>query len=365
MSISPENQANVTNMGAAEGGNQRIVDAMNKWSGAFFKPMLPSQLGTKANIKTITDEGAKVLSMGFYMGRRTAEVDAIPYDGSRYEGHTMQDESEGTLWAYETIFPDSFNPTPGGGFLVSLGHTFKCPNCRGQGLVTCRTCNGRVRWTTRSGDRITEHSCNCGTGKQNCGQCDGYGEMLKVLNVSTQFVFDERKEKEYSGKLPIELLMKSPGSNVFRHVAEFEKQVIAEAIDGFQPEEFDRMMIETHQNLKDEISRDVAGQMVDPAILHTLVANYFRELPNPVAANKRLQDEILPVRMKCEVTNVPVQAVSYEYKEKDHTLYVYGNNGDVWVDGDSPSEFTWKLGVILGIVGVVLLFIIIFALTRR
>ena len=240
MSISPENQANVTNMGAAEGGNQRIVDAMNKWSGAFFKPMLPSQLGTKANIKTITDEGAKVLSMGFYMGRRTAEVDAIPYDGSRYEGHTMQDESEGTLWAYETIFPDSFNPTPGGGFLVSLGHTFKCPNCRGQGLVTCRTCNGRVRWTTRSGDRITEHSCNCGTGKQNCGQCDGYGEMLKVLNVSTQFVFDERKEKEYSGKLPIELLMKSPGSNVFRHVAEFEKQVIAEAIDGFQPEEFDR-----------------------------------------------------------------------------------------------------------------------------
>lgn len=331
--MNAENQGNISSV---NGGNQRIIDAMDKWSGAFFKPLLPSQPGTKANIKEITDEGAKVLSMGSYMGRRTAVVDAIPYDGSRYEGHTMKDESEGTLWAYETSFPDSFAPATGNSFLISLGHTFKCQTCRGQGRVRCQTCGGKVRWTSRSGDTITEHVCSCGDGKQLCSPCDGYGEMLKVLNVSTNFSFDERKEKEYSGKLPEPLLMKSSGNNVFKHITEFEKQVIVEAIDGFQPEEFNRLMIGTHQRLKAEISREVVGQMVNPEILHSLVDNYFRQLPNPVASNKRLQDEFLPVRMKCEVTNVPVQAVNYEYKGKDYALYVYGNDGSIWVDGSPP-----------------------------
>lgn len=345
--------------------NPRIVDAMDKWSGAFFKLLLPSQLGTKANIKEVKDEGAKVLSMGFYMGRRTATVDAVSYDGSSYEGHTMKDESEGTLWAYQADCPDHFNPVVEQPFLVSLGHIFKCTVCRGQGRVRCSTCGGKVRWTTRSGDTITDHVCNCGDGKENCRPCDGYGEMLKVLKVGTQFSFDERKEKEYSGKLPVDLLMKSQGENVFIHVAEFEKQVIAEAIDGFQPEEFTQLMVQTRQNLKDEISREVVGQMVDPAVLHSLVDNYFRDLPNPVAANQRLQDEFLPVRMKCEVTNVPVQAVTYEYKGNDHSLYVYGNNADVWPDGSAPSEFTWKAGVLLGVIGAIILLIIIIAATRR
>jgi hypothetical protein len=344
--------------------NQRIVDAMNKWSGAFFKLMLPSGLGTKATIKAAEDEGAKVLSMGTYLGHRTAVVDAVPYDGSRYEGHTMKDESQGTLWMYETTFPDGFTPRAGEKFHVSLGKTFKCRECRGQGRVKCRTCGGRVRWTTRSGDSITEHTCNCGDGKQDCGVCTGYGEMLQVLNVSTQYNFDEKRDKEYSGRLPESLLMGSSGNIIFRHTSEFEKRVIAEAIDGFAPEEFDRLMRDTHQELKTEATTKVAGQMVNPKILHGLIDDYFKGIPNPVASNKRLQAEILPVRMKCEVTDVPVQAVKYDYKGKDYSLYVYGNDGAVWVEGDKPSEFTWKLGVVLGIVGALILFLIIVALTR-
>jgi hypothetical protein len=342
--------------------NQRIVDAMNTWSGGFFKLTLPSGLGTKATIKETADEGAKVLSMGTYLGHRTAVVAAVPYDGSRYEGHTMQDESKGTLWMYETDLPDGFSPRAGEQFLVSLGKTFKCPNCRGQGLVTCRTCNGRVRWTTRSGDTTTEHTCNCGNGKENCGNCSGYGEMLQVLRVATTYTFDEKKDKEYSGRLPESLLMTSPGNAIFRHTCEFEKRAIAEAIDGFEPEEFDRLMKDTHQELKAEATAKVAGQMVNPTILHSLIDDYFKGIPNPVAANKRLQAEVLPVRMKCEVTDVPVQSVKYEYKGKDYALYVYGNGAAVWIDGDKPSEFTWKLGVILGLVGAIVLIIIIMAI---
>lgn len=360
-------EPSVQPMGGQQGilaPNQRIVDAINKWSGAFFKLTLPSGLGTKAAIKEIADEGAKVLSMGTYLGHRTAVVDAIPYDGSRYEGHTMKDESQGTLWMYETNFPDGFAPRAGENFNVSLGKTFKCRECRGQGLVTCRTCKGRVRWTTGSGDSRTEHVCSCGNGKESCRTCDGYGEMLQVLKVATNYAFDERKDKEYSGRLPESLLMGSAGNTIFRHTSEFEKRVIAEAIDGFEPEEFDRLMTDTHQQLKAEATAKVAGQMVNPTILHSLIDDYFRSIPNPVAANKRLQAEVLPVRMKCEVTDVPVQSVKYDYKGKDYSLYVYGNDGAVWIDGDKPSEFTWKLGVVLGLLGAIILFVIIMSLTR-
>ena len=60
----------------------------------------------------------------------------------------------------------------------------------------------------------------------------------------------------------------------------------------------------------------------------------------------------------------PVQAVNYEYKNKDYALYVYGNDGSIWIDGSKPAEFTWKVGVILGVLGVVVLLIAIVALTR-
>lgn len=99
--------------------------------------------------------------------------------------------------------------------------------------------------------------------------------------------------------------------------------------------------------LKREVAEKVAGQLVDPNILNNLIDDYCNKLPNPVTANKRLQEEVLPVRMKCEVTDVPVKAVKYEYKGKDYSLIVYGNEGQVWVDGNQPAEFTWKVATVL------------------
>jgi hypothetical protein len=154
---------------------------MDRWSGAFSKIMLPSGLGTKAVVKKCTDEGAKVLSMGVYMGYRTAEVDAVPYDGSTYEGHTIKDESQGTLWAYETAFPDGFDAKQGEKFLISLGHVFKCTDCRGQGRVRCSACGGKVRWEEQKGDKIVTYTCNCGDGRMDCRTCTGFGQMLKLI----------------------------------------------------------------------------------------------------------------------------------------------------------------------------------------
>jgi hypothetical protein len=337
---------------------------MDKWSGAFTKLMLPSGLGAKAVIKKVLDEGAKVLSMGVYMGYRTAVVDAVPYDGSTYEGHTMKDESTGTLWAYETNFPDGFEAKQGEKFIVSLGHVFKCTDCRGQGRVRCSACDGKVRWQKQEGDKIVTYTCNCGDGRMECPTCTGYGSMLKVLRVVTKYSFEEKKEKEYSGRLPQEHLMGSSGNNVFRHVADFKTQVITEAIDGFEADEFTSLMSGVQTELKADASQKMVGQMVDPGVLHGLIDGYFQGLPNPVAANKRLKEEVLPVRMKCEVTDVPVKAVTYEYKGRDYSLYVYGNDGKVWPDGDKPSEFTWKLGVVLGLVAVVIIGIIIVSLSH-
>jgi len=332
-----------------------IIKAMDRWSGSFSKLLLPSGLGSKAVIKQCTDEGAKVLSTGIYMAYRIAEVGEMPYDGSTYEGHTMKDDSEGTLWAYETAFPDGFQPVEGERFVVSLGHVYKCTHCRGQGRVKCQTCGGKVRW--RSGD--TEYTCNCGDGHQNCGNCTGFGQLLKVLRVATKYSFEEKKAKEYTGRLPQALLMGSTGKNIYCHVAEFKQQVIAEAIDGFDSDEFERLMAEVHSELKRDVCAKAAGQMVNPQILHELIDGYFRELPNPVTANKRLKEECLPVRLKCEVSDVPVTGVKYEYKGRKYSLYVYGNDGKVWVDGAQPSEFTWKVGVVLGVVAAALIMILI------
>ena len=83
----------------------RAVNALNRWSGSFFRLTLPPGLGTKARIIGSADEGAKVLSVGMYVGRRTAEVTAIPYDGSRHDDNTPRDESADSLWAYKSRLP--------------------------------------------------------------------------------------------------------------------------------------------------------------------------------------------------------------------------------------------------------------------
>ena len=169
----------------------------------------------------------------------------------------------------------------------------------------------------------------------------------------------EKKTKEYSGRLPEEQLMGSTGNSVYRYAAEFEKRVIAEAIDGFETDEFTKLMNDVHSELKSDVSKRIVGQMVNPQILHGLIDGYFQGLPNPVSANKRLKEEVLPVRMKCEVTDVPVKAVTYEYKGRDYSLYVYGNDGKVWVDGDQPSEFTWKLGLVIGVIAAIVIVILL------
>ena len=341
-----------------------IVRAMDRWSGAFFKLTLPSRLGQKAVIKQCTDEGAKVLSMGVYMAYRTAEIGDIPYDGSTYEGHTMKDESveQSTLWAYETAVPDGFEPASGETFVISMGHVFKCPDCRGQGRIKCQTCGGKVRWTTSNtfDNGYTEHVCSCGDGHQDCPRCTGYGGLLKVLRVATKYCFEETKTREYAGRLPQTLLMGSAGKNIYRHVAEFEQRAVAEAIDGFDADEFERLMTAVHSEFKSDVSEKVAGQMVNPDILHALIDGYFRDLPNPVTANKRLKEEVLPIRLKCEVTDVPVVGVKYQFKGRSYSLYVHGNNGEVWADGRQPAEFTWKLGVVVGLaVSAVVFFLVL------
>src|SRR5260370_4329446 len=171
-----------------QGIAQYPIDAMNRWSSSFFKLSLPSNLGTRADIKETADEGAKVLSIGVYIALRVAEVEGVPYDGSTYEGHTIKDESKSTstLWAYETAFPDGFDTRDGEEFLISLGHIYKCPSCSGQGRVRCSTCGGRIRWHEKNWkDEIVEKICSCGDGKMMCPSCTGYGEQLKVQIFST------------------------------------------------------------------------------------------------------------------------------------------------------------------------------------
>ncbi len=342
-----------------ENTNQRIVDAMNKWSIKFFSLLLPSGLGTKVTIKDVTDEGSKVLSMGIYSGKRSAQEESIPYDGSTYEGHAIKDESRDSLWLYEASPPNSFEPYEEGIFHVSLGHVFKCHTCRGQGRITCKTCGGKVRWTKYLSDGREKHyTCSCGDGKQDCSTCTGYGEMLKILSVKTRYTFDEKKYTEYSGKLPESLLIDSSGSKIFEHACEYRDRVISEAMDGFDSSKFSHLMTDAHSEIKSSVSSKATNKIFAPSIINNLIDKYFTELPNLATGNKRLSLESLPIRMKCEVTDVPVKDVTYEYKGKQYSLYVYGDKNDVWVDGKKPAKFTWKLAIVIGVLILTIGFIV-------
>lgn len=328
----------------------RAVNALNQWSGSFFRLTLPSGLGTKARIIGSADEGAKVLSVGMYVGRRTAEVTAIPYDGSRHDDNTLRDESAGSLWAYKSRLPSGFEQVEGETFTASLGQTFKCHNCRGQGRVRCTECGGKVRWREEVEGKPVERVCNCGDGQELCRTCTGFGEMLKVLRVTTRFTFEEKRARDYTGRLPEALLMSASGRTVFEHVVEFDERAVIETMESFDAAECDRMMDEVRSELKREASAQVAAQSIDPNRLHDLVDGYFTALPNLVVAGKRLEREFLPLRLRAQVVDVPLQAVRYEYRGKTYSAYLYGNDDLVWPDGGQPSEFTSKAGMLLGIV---------------
>jgi hypothetical protein len=335
------------------------ANALNQWSGSFFRLTLPSALGTKARIIGSADEGAKVLSVGMYVGRRTAEVAAIPYDGSRHDGRTPRDESAGSLWAYKSRLPSGFEPVEGETFTGSLGETFKCHTCRGQGQVRCTKCGGKVRWREEVEGRPVERVCNCGDGQELCRTCTGFGEMLKVLQVATRFTFEEKRARDYTGRLPEALLMSASGRTVFEHVVEFDRRATVEAMESLDEAECDRMMAEARSELKREASEQVSAQSIDPARLHDLVDGYFAALPNLVAAGKRLERELLPLRLRAQVVDVPLQAVRYEYKGKTYSAYLYGNDDRVWPDGGQPSEFTWKVGMLLGILALLVIVVVL------
>lgn len=339
--------------------NDDIVKAMDKWSRGFSKLFLPSNIGSKATIKQVTDEDAKVLSIGVLMGLRKAVQETRPYDGSTYEGQTIRDESAGTLWAYKANFPEGFAPAKAENFDIPLGHVFKCHRCHGHGLITCWKCGGKVRWTTKnsSGESV-DHVCNCGNGKQECPECIGYGELLKVLKVKTSYTFDKKETKDYTGNLPESLLKHASGNIIFKHTSEFEKRVIAEAIDGFEPGEFTLLMKDMRFELKRNVEEQLSGKLRNIHILYNLIDDYFDNMENPVDVNKRLQEEKLPVRMKCEVKDISVKAVKYGYKDKDYSLYTYGNDAKIWVDGKQPSELTWKVAIFLCAVLILILYLL-------
>ena len=300
-SIEPVNSKALSNPRMYE----KVAAAMNVWSNTFFRLTLPSNLGTKASIKQIQNEDAKVFSMGNYIGRRIAQQDAIPYDGCTYEGEPICDKTKNTLWGYPVRFPDGFKQSNGEKFSISLGITFKCHVCRGTGRVTCRNCGGKVRWEERRGDKIVNYTCNCGDGKQNCDTCIGYGQMQKILRVQTSYQFQEKKVKSYSGRVPENLLLNAPGNSLFKYISDFEDTVLTEAGNGLESDKFEQLIQDLCLIIKHEFDAKVASRLINPNIFNNFIDDYFERLPNLAVANKRLEQESIPVRMKCEVISVP------------------------------------------------------------
>lgn len=332
---------------------ERVTRAMDAWSEPLWKLLLPSALGTKAEITRLFSEDAVVLSTDLYSASRIGKIETIPYDG--VENATLDDETRGlhSLWSLGGSAPSDFASKTGEQFRLARGRIRKCNECRGQGRIRCRTCGGKIRWRTRDGDTITEHTCSCGDGKQNCFPCQGYGLVVEVLEVHTSYGPFNTKTAQYAGPVPQDFVAKSRGSVIFTGTYEFN--LMDKARNGsLGTNDIVERFVDISEVLEREAGAADAIQRFGIEAIVSLVDKQFEALSNDFRTTRLLEKEIVPVRMRCQVTDVPVTAVQYSFKGKEYALHVYGDDDRVWCAGTRPRAFTWKMAVVVTLVALVL-----------
>jgi len=58
-----------------------------------------------------------------------------------------------------------------------------------------------------------------------------------------------------------------------------------------------------------------------------------------------LEKEVIPIRVLLRVEDAPVTQVDYSFKDKDYSLWVFGNENKVWHQG-APFSFNYKMIII-------------------
>jgi len=317
---------------------------------------------TKSVITEIKDERAKLLTAEFLYGERNGALKEIPYDGSEISNR-IDNLDEESLWLYGgglSEAPVGFSEMSQSTFLISTGKTKKCPKCRGEGKVdcwackgsgqdksqSCRHCSGKgCRYCNGTGKATKDCAICKGSGTRQCGKCDGYRYVHTVIEVKTRFKVEDTKEHDYQGEIPAKKLKGSTGVVIFQEVANYPKEAMREMLKGgIDNREYTKLQsgvaIVFHSLIDNKI-QEYDGNI---SLVHALVDNFFKQIPNAFKENRILEREILPVRLRIKVEDVPVKQVSYTYKAKPYSLWVYGKEQLVFAK-KRPIGFTGRLVV--------------------
>lgn len=328
-----------------------LISAVDSWSSSFSRLTLPSGLLGKSEVTEILDEGAKLLSITLMYGERTGKLDLVGYDDSEIQDK-ISDLNVESLWIYDTAktlnIPPEFKEIKQDAFLIHTGKIRKCPTCRGHGKVRCSACKGKVRWTEYRGKTSTEYTCSCGDGKELCDICTGYGKTETVIRCHTSYKITTRRSQEYEGEVPKADLDKTTGRVLLEEVIEYPQHLMREMLQGgLDPTEYmelqEHVCSKVHGVINNKLKLSYDGNL---QLVHDLTDQFFTTMPNPVEANILLENEVIPVRMRVKVEDSPVHQINYTYKSKPYELWVYGNERRIFAF-KQPSEFTYKLGIVL------------------
>ncbi len=335
--------------------------SIDKWTNSFMRPLVPYNLMDKSIIKETHDDGAKLVYVKFLYGLKTGQAGSTPFDGTF--GNKITNIKEESFWVYgkgKYIVPDGFVEQQAGTGMIRTGTTRKCARCKGQGLVRCTTCNGKIRWheTRLNGDRI-EKICSCGNGKENCGVCAGYGETEDVINVTTSFKVNQTKNSQYTGEVPEEDIKKATGDVIYEHQFEYPMELVEELlVGGLDPSEMSQLNDAVLKELRINMEAELLGSDIDTGVVYSQLQSLFEGINQLADQNEVLVHEFMPVRVLVRVENAPVKQIDYSFKDSHFSIWVYGAENKVWCR-DIPKSFNVKVGIILGAILTLVLIVIL------
>lgn len=351
-----------------------ISSAMNEWSKQLLNLTVPSDLGSKCHIIEIQDFNGLFVKCELLFGERTGEMSDIPYNGGVIS-NKITDLSNESLWIYGkdtlTEIPSDFDTSKGlfsskwKPFYIGTGKTHKCPSCRGRGVIKCSKCKGSGYYESGFiGSREkTVEKCSCGNGYNDCERCSQYGTIEDAIKCTTKYrtssessvIYFGPKFDEHSPEQTEKMIQNSLGKKFLEEIFDYPvEQLRNAATGGVDSTEYLQLQNTIKEKIQKSVYQKFSNTEHDVQNLYQALCTLLDGMPNPAQANKVLEHEILPVRIRFNVYNRRVHKVGYSYQNKNYSLFVYGDEGKIHAT-EKPKEFTTKAKVVSVIAGIALI----------
>lgn len=277
---------------------------------------------------------------------RQIVTESVAFSG----GYIDDKGNEPSLWEIEVVPPSDFEKSSERVKVPHSENVTTCHNCSGSGKVSCSSCGGsgrttcfgcggagritryqqkseydyytkQTRYTTETvyetcyscsgAGQVSCSSCG-GNGRQQCRTCEGYGKIKTYKMLSVQFTNRTWTNAVNNSELPNKKLLKSSGKKILD-----ERLPLIQKVKGVHP----------------AIS-SILNSMATEA--SSAVENQIR-----ILFQQAIAEEIIGYELSCIWKG-----------KKEKTIWIYGDENQIYIKGIIPFSW-WKVTLaILGIVGI-------------